>query len=106
MAFGRPMDREAVAMLCHEMNRLLCSLQGDFSALPWLATDEHTRQSARQGVDWARSNPGATAEDMHENGPTKDSSLKQHPCMVPYSDLPEGQKLKDVLFLAIVRAMT
>lgn len=114
----KPMDREGLAMLCHEANRLLCSLQGDFSGVPWLAADEHTRQSARQGVDWARSNPGATAEEMHENwrrfkaaagwtfGPTKDSSLRQHPCMVPYDDLPIGQRLKDELFLAIVRAMT
>jgi hypothetical protein len=35
-------------------------------------------------------------------GPIKDEQLKTHPCMVPYADLPEHQKVKDHLFSAIV----
>ncbi len=39
-------------------------------------------------------------------GPTKDETLKQHPCLVPYDELPPSQRLKDHLFVAIVRALT
>jgi hypothetical protein len=32
--------------------------------------------------------------------------FKQHPCLVPYEDLPVAEKRKDVLFQAIVKALT
>jgi hypothetical protein len=115
---GRPVDREAVCSIAHEANRALCALFGDMSPLPWMAETEHVRQSVRFGVDWARRHPAATAEDMHEQwvrfkeasgwtyGPTKNERMQQHPCIVPYDELPEHQKLKDILFLSIVRALT
>jgi len=28
-------------------------------------------------------------------GPTRDDRLKKHPCLVPYGDLPEGEKQYD-----------
>lgn len=34
-------------------------------------------------------------------GPEK----KQHPCMVPYAELPPEQKAKDSIFVGVVRAM-
>jgi RyR domain len=60
---------------------------------------------------------GATPEQLHETwmrareaqgwtlGPAKDSRLKTHPAMVPYADLPEHQRVKDRVFIAIVLAM-
>jgi hypothetical protein len=115
---GLPLDRESTALLCHEANRVLSSLAGERDTLPWLALSEHVRQSVRSGVDHARGNPDITPREMHENwvkfktaagwtyGPFKDERLKQHPCLMPYDELPHDQRLKDVLFLAIVRAMT
>jgi hypothetical protein len=38
-------------------------------------------------------------------GEVKDAVAKTHPCMVPYDDLPEFQRKKDALFLAIVRVL-
>ena len=38
-------------------------------------------------------------------GVVKDPAAKTHPCMVPYADLPESQRRKDALYLAVVRAM-
>jgi hypothetical protein len=35
----------------------------------------------------------------------KDPEKKQHPCMVPYADLPAAQRAKDALFLGTVRNM-
>jgi len=39
-------------------------------------------------------------------GPEKDERLKTHPCLVPYSELDARQRQKDVLFLAIVSALS
>jgi hypothetical protein len=38
-------------------------------------------------------------------GHIKDGAKKTHPCMVPYNQLPEGQRKKDHLFRAIVLAL-
>jgi RyR domain. len=59
-----------------------------------------------------------TSENLHQNwldqkkkdgwvyGKTKDAEKKTHPCMVPYSDLPKEQQVKDHLFHAIVSILT
>ena len=61
--------------------------------------------------------PDATPADSHANwmaekiadgwtyGEVKDADAKTHPCMVPYDQLPEFEKKKDALFLAIVGAL-
>lgn len=45
-------------------------------------------------------------EDGWEWGPEESEHFKQHPCLRPYEDLPVAEKRKDVLFQAIVRALT
>jgi hypothetical protein len=35
-------------------------------------------------------------------GPVKDPDKKEHPCCVPYEDLPIEQRIKDFLFSGIV----
>jgi len=35
----------------------------------------------------------------------KDTEKKEHPCFVPYAQLPPEQKYKDTLYLATVRSM-
>lgn len=115
---SRPMDRETVAMLCHEMNRKLQALTGEAVSAPWLACDDHIRQSSRDGVDFVRAHPDAPPSASHDNwlkfkraagwtyGPHKDEKLKQHPCMMPHGELPHDQQIKDSMFMAIVRALT
>ena len=39
-------------------------------------------------------------------GPEKDPQAKTHPCIVPYDKLPDEQRDKSRLFVAIVRSMT
>ena len=106
---------ELTARMCHEVNRAYCAAHGDDSHLPWGETPRPIRESAANGVQYAIRNPSVTAEEMHENwmafkgeqgwtyGPEKDFVKKTHPCFLPYAELPEHEKAKDMIFLAIVR---
>ena len=86
--------------------------------MAWQAAPDWQRESAINGVRFHRENPDAGPEASHENwkrekdadgwtyGPEKRPDLKQHPCMVPFRELPYEQQLKDVLFRAIVHALS
>ncbi len=106
-----------IARVCHEANRAYCGVIGDESQQPWHDAPLWQQDGAINGVLHALRCPEAKPERSHENwladkrrdgwkyGPTKDPVTKEHPCMVPYEELPLEQRTKDVLFLAIVRAL-
>jgi hypothetical protein len=110
------MDVEQVARVCHDTNKAYCETIGDHSQKSWEEAAEWQRQSAIKGVEFALANPDAPASAQHDAwladkerdgwklGPVKDEARKEHPCMVPYDQLPIEQRLKDHLFKAIVRA--
>jgi hypothetical protein len=113
------MNVEAIAHVCHEANRALQIEQADptIEVSPlWADLDEETRQSAVVGVKGVID--GNTPEESHAlwceykrdagwaTGPVKDLSKKEHPLLVPYDDLPESAKIKDALFVGIVRALS
>lgn len=105
------------AQVCHEVSRAYCALLGDTTQLPWEEAPEWQKQSAIAGVQYHRNNPNSTPADSHNSwlkekeltgwkyGPVKDPEKKEHPCFVPYEQLPKEQQGKDHLFLAVVRAM-
>lgn len=106
---------ELIAKLCHELNRAYCIGIGDDSQVPWHEADEWQRESAIDGVEYFMENPDATPESMHAKwcedkvgegwtfGEVKDAVAKTHPCLVPYSELPEHQKVKDFIFIACIK---
>ena len=106
-----------IARVCHEVNRAYCASIGDHSQKPWNEAPEWQQQSAVKGVEYIRDNPDAKPSDSHDSwlaekertgwkyGPIKDEEKKEHPCFVPYEDLPVAQKTKDYLFGAVVRSM-
>ncbi len=110
-------EQEEIAKVCHEVNRAYCAALGDHSQLSWEDAPQWQRQSAMNGVAYHMLNPNSKPSDSHENwmtekiaqgwkwGPEKNPDLKEHHCIVPYEQLPEEQKVKDYLFLAVVRAM-
>jgi hypothetical protein len=113
---GKLYADEQVAHVVHEANRALQIIQGDPAvSVPWEAAPHWQQASATAGVVQARN--GASPRELHEAwcqdkrdsgwswGPVKDADLRTHPCLVPYEDLPEPQRHKDVLFLAIVGAL-
>ena len=106
---------EACARAAHEANAAYCAAVGDMSQVSWAFAEEWQRTSARNGVVGALQ--GATPEQSHESwlkekadtgwkyGPVKDPLKKEHPCFVPYAELPPEQRAKDALFVSTVRAM-
>lgn len=40
-----------------------------------------------------------------KHGVKKDAKKKEHPCMIPYDDLPLDQRVKDALFVGVVKAL-
>ena len=106
---------EACARAAHETNRAYCIAIGDTSQPSWDDAPDWQKSSARNGVTGALA--GNTPEQSHEGwlaekrtagwtyGPRKDPEKREHPCFVPYDELPPEQRVKDALFLAVVRAV-
>jgi hypothetical protein len=115
---GMEMTNDCIALVCHEANRAYCRTVGDTSQLPWNEAPDWQKESAVKGVKFALENPNAAPSDSHESwlaekratgwkyGPVKDAEKKEHPCFVPYEELPVDQRRKDRLFLAVVRALS
>jgi hypothetical protein len=111
------LELNRVARTCHEVNRAYCATIGDFSQKSWEDTRKDIQQSAISGVVAFILNPNATPEMSHAGwsnfkiadgwvyGPIKDLDNKTHPCLVPYSELPEAQRAKDSFFLTVCRAL-
>lgn len=106
---------ESIARTCHEVNRAYCAGLGDDSQVPWYEAPEEIKRSAINGVSYLLDHPDAGPQDSHRNwlafkeaegwkyGPVKDFDKKEHPCFVPYEDLPVEQRTKDALFHSVVR---
>lgn len=108
---------EQIAQVCHEANRAYCLMLGDASQPLWPDAPDWQRDSAIHGVLNVMSGAVTKPSDSHESwmrekveagwvyGPTKDPAKKEHPCIVPYSDLALSQQRKDALFLAICNTL-
>lgn len=104
---------EIAARAAHEVNRALQLDQGDPEPSPhWFKAPQWQRDAAIEGVNHVLAD--TTPEELHESwcafkradgwvyGDVKDGDAKTHPCLVPYDELPAGQKLKDATLLAVV----
>ena len=112
------MKTEQIAKICHDENRSYCQTIGDNSQPAWEDAPDWQKQSAINGVEFHLATPDAKPSHSHEiwlkekqdtgwkYGPVKDPVKKEHPCFVPYEQLPIEQQKKDFLFLAIVHALS
>ena len=106
-----------VAQVCHEANRAYCIGLGDNSQPLWNDAHDWQKDSAVNGVIFHLENPDAGDAASHKSwlaekkaagwkyGPIKDPDKKEHPCFVPFEELPIEQQMKDRLFRSIVHAL-
>lgn len=114
------MEREqliSIAKVCHQANKAWCESVGDTSQKDWDKAEPWQRDSAINGVKFRVDNPVAKQDAQHNSwmkekvdagwvyGEIKDAEAKTHPCIVPFSKLPEFQQKKDALFCSIVDAL-
>lgn len=108
---------EAIARVAHEVNAAFCRAYGDDSQPSWNDAPQWQKDSAINGVIFHRENPDAGPEASHNSwmaekeadgwvyGVEKDPGKKEHPCMVPFSELPPEQQAKDFLFRQVVHSL-
>ncbi len=111
------MTQRDIARVCHEVNKAYCDSINDFSQHNWNSSPDWQKESAEKGVKFRIENPDAPVSAQHDAwladkekdgwkyGEVKDAEKKEHPCMVPYDQLPASQKTKDYLFIAVVDTM-
>lgn len=111
------MKADDIARVAHEINRAYCASLGDDSQPSWEEAEDWQKESILAGVAMHLANPDTTPEQSHEAwlqkkladgwtyGEIKDPEKKQHPCCVPYDELPQEQKSKDYLFKAVVAVL-
>ena len=110
------MNIEQIARMCHEVNRAYCHAIGDDSQPSWEDAPSWQQVSAIAGVQFTLEHPSAPPSASHESwlaqkaedgwkyGPVKNPDTKEHPCFVPYDELPQEQRAKDYLFQAVARS--
>lgn len=103
-----------IAKLAHELNRAYCMGIGDDSQVSWEDAPEWQKESIIMGVEMHLKNPDTTPAESHQGwlkekerdgwkyGPVKDVGKKEHPCFVPYEQLPQDQRVKDYMFKACI----
>ena len=112
----RGASMEQVAKVAHEVNRAYCQALGDASQPSWDDAPEWQRASARMGVDlhtMGDFGPEAShiswmnqkLEEGWKYGPVKNPEAKEHPCLVPFDQLPLEQQAKDHIFRGVVHAV-
>jgi hypothetical protein len=82
-----------------------------------IAAPEWQKSSAVNGVEFHINNPEVSPSSSHESwmkqkteegwryGPVKDADKKEHPCYVPYEELPVEPKAKDYIFRQTIHSL-
>jgi hypothetical protein len=95
----------------HATIRAYNATYGDHSLPAWEHLDPALADSTALGILAVLLNPNTTPEAQHDAwlgmrreagwkyGPEKDMNAKTNPAMVPYTQLPPHQRLKDTIFL-------
>ena len=106
-----------IAKTAHQANRAYQEIIGEVASPCWEDLVDELKDMAVRGVKEIIANPKIKASELHESwlqaklaagwryGPEKSIEHKTHPCMVIFEQLPESQKTKDRLFLAVVKTL-
>lgn len=113
------MNTEQIARAVYAGNARYRRSIGEIDPPEWDSLDKIARMSIIDGVLYVLSNPGATAEQAHDNwmatklqagwqhGETyaPDANPPRHPNLVAWGDLTAEQQAKDHLFVSTVTAL-
>lgn len=103
-----------LAQLSHEVIRAYCEAFEDYEQPTWAEASEAKKDRVREGVRGILCGYFDSAERQHAvwlqrkqldgwvYGPVKDEEAKQHPCCLPYAELPIAQRTKAYLCRAVV----
>jgi len=104
-----------IAKICNQVNRNYCINEKLEAPPKWDDLPENIQESIVAGVAEVISDPKVTPTQIHQiwcdykekegwkYALNKDLELKTHPNLVPFKDLPDIEKRKDVLFIRTVR---
>lgn len=108
---------EHVSRACHQAIKSYCEEALNDSSQPdWEYTAKEVREATYSGVIFCLEHPEATQEQLHMNwkrdkikagwiyGPTKNETARMHPFITSYDQLPDGEKVKAEISLAVVDA--
>lgn len=111
------MTKQNIAQVAHELNKAYCDSIGDYSQPSWDNAPEWQKSSAINGVQFHLDNPEALPSESHDSwlkqkeeegwkyGEVKDADKKEHPCFLPYKQLPAEQKSKDYIFKQAINSL-
>jgi len=107
-----------IARVCHEACRAAAAADGDTDRPTWADAPEWQKDTTRKGVRYIQEHPDAPAGALHQAwidekksdgwvyGKVKDAEKKTHPMMIPYTELPLIEKVKDHLIATLTRALS
>ena len=108
--------QQLAAKVNHEVNVALANFYGDDPKTPWDKLTEDEKHHCFVSVKAISDNPKITPSEIHEiwmkdrledgrrYGPVLDHVKKTSPCITNYIELSDKDKMKDHLFIAIVKA--
>ena len=108
---------EEIAEFIHETLSVWLRVRGGEPHPSWADTPDWMRTSTIESVEHVLQNPDAGPGMQHIQwmaqkkrdgwtyGEVKDADAKTHPMLVPFEDLPDDERAKDALMIAIVKAL-
>lgn len=109
---------EKIAKVAHEINRQYCYAIGEWGdQYPWHSAPQWKKDLTYDRVNFLLQHPNAGPDALHNQwmehkikqgwayGPVKDPYRKDHPCILPFEELPKEQQAKDYLFRSVVNQL-
>ena len=111
------MHAEQIAQVAHAANQAYRQITGEPSGPDWNFLEESKKESVVHGVEFVLKDPSVGAEEVHNEwvrymvangwryGSRENAKTREHPNLRSWESLLPEQKMKDKLFVAIVRSL-